>query len=90
MKVKIIYYLTYREKKIKLYNCEIAPFLEDKVKLKKNVEEARAMLVGVKNKKVNRYRFVNSSVDEVQNTSAARIDDINTSQYVPKELGYSR
>lgn len=48
------------------------------------------MLVGVKNKKVNRYRFVNSSVDEVQNTSAARIDDINTSQYVPKELGYSR
>lgn len=48
------------------------------------------MLLGVKNKKVSRYRFVNSSVDEVQNTSAARIDDINTSQYVPKELGYSR
>lgn len=36
MEVGRIHYLTYRKKnKIKLYNCKITHFLEDKVKLKK-------------------------------------------------------
>ena len=52
-------------------------------------EEARATpLEGVKHEKVNRYRSVNSSLDEAQNTSEPRIDHKHSS--VRTELGYSR
>lgn len=42
-----------------------------------------SLVEGVKTQeKVDRYRFVNSSVDEAQNTSVAWIDDINTPRYL--------
>lgn len=60
---------------MKKVKAEVDTFLENK--------EAHAFPVeGVKHEEVNRYRFVNSSVDEAQNTSVARIDDINTPQYL--------